>query len=310
MNAKQIKEKIKIEYFFKKENFKPTKYNSKTGVLYYISPFRPNEKKPSFKVDSIKKVWYDHGRGSGGSIIDFVMEFKGLDFKNTIAYFNENYREITEDFRIELENISEVSTSTGKINIIEVKDLSHIKLLNYLEDRKINLDIAKRYCKEVYFKLNGKEIYAIGFKNNSNSFELRNKYFKGSDGIKKDITLIKNKLNAKKLKKFEGFIDFLSYLTDFPEEEKEFDYLILNTCSFLKKINPQKKCYQINKEIEKEQLFKIINSYQEVDSYLDNDLTGKECLEILKEIHPLVIDKSYIYEGFIDYNSFLMDRNK
>ena len=37
---------------------------------WYLSPFR-DEKTPSFKVNRSKNVWYDHGIGKGGNLIDF-----------------------------------------------------------------------------------------------------------------------------------------------------------------------------------------------------------------------------------------------
>lgn len=36
---------------------------------WYFSPFR-DERTPSFKVNAKKNLWYDHGLGEGGSIID------------------------------------------------------------------------------------------------------------------------------------------------------------------------------------------------------------------------------------------------
>ena len=36
------------------------------------SPFR-EEKEPSFKVNRSKNVWYDHGLGKGGKLVDFAM---------------------------------------------------------------------------------------------------------------------------------------------------------------------------------------------------------------------------------------------
>ncbi len=41
---------------------------------WYLLPLR-NEKHTSYKVDRNKNVWYDHGIGKGGSLIDFLMEF-------------------------------------------------------------------------------------------------------------------------------------------------------------------------------------------------------------------------------------------
>src|SRR5580765_8317906 len=39
---------------------------------WYLSPLR-NEKTPSFKVNRKLNLWYDHGLGKGGNIIDFAV---------------------------------------------------------------------------------------------------------------------------------------------------------------------------------------------------------------------------------------------
>lgn len=41
---------------------------------WYLSPFR-KENEASFKISKNKNVWYDHGLGKGGQLVDFVMEF-------------------------------------------------------------------------------------------------------------------------------------------------------------------------------------------------------------------------------------------
>ncbi len=41
---------------------------------WYLSPFR-NEKEASFKVNKTKNVWYGHGAGKGGSVVDFVTSY-------------------------------------------------------------------------------------------------------------------------------------------------------------------------------------------------------------------------------------------
>ena len=114
--------------------------------------------------------------------------------------------------------------------------------------------IAKEYCKEVSFKLKDKNFFAIGFQNDSQGYELRCKYFKGSSSPK-DVTLIKN--NADKLLLFEGFIDFLSWFNCKLFFTGKHDYLILNTLSFL---NRSKS---------------VIKGYPEVLLFLDNDEAGK-----------------------------------
>jgi DNA primase len=46
----------------------PRKMNG--ADYWYLSPLR-DEKTPSFKINRQKGVWYDHGTGQGGDIIDF-----------------------------------------------------------------------------------------------------------------------------------------------------------------------------------------------------------------------------------------------
>ena len=44
---------------------------------WYVSPLR-DEKEPVFKINKQKNIWYDHGLGKGGRLVDFIMQyFKG-----------------------------------------------------------------------------------------------------------------------------------------------------------------------------------------------------------------------------------------
>lgn len=66
---------------------------------------------------------------------------------------------------------------------------------------------------EVRFSLNGKWNFAIGFPNASGGYEVRNKYFKGCIAPK-GITHIRQTGEPKTTcYVFEGFMDYLSFLT-------------------------------------------------------------------------------------------------
>jgi DNA primase len=55
-----------------------------------LSPLR-DEKHPLFKVDRAKNVWYDHGIGKGGSLVDFLMEMHQCDVSKAmqkISFFH------------------------------------------------------------------------------------------------------------------------------------------------------------------------------------------------------------------------------
>jgi hypothetical protein len=62
----------------------------------------------------------------------------------------------------------------------------------------------------------------LGFKNDSGGYELRSEFFKGSNSPK-DITAFKNR--GKKVAAFEGFFDFLSFISLLGNKEvKDFSF--------------------------------------------------------------------------------------
>lgn len=69
-----------VEYLFSL-GFRPIKIRGNN--YWYISPLR-NEKEASFKIDRSKNIWYDHGAGKGGSVIDFVMQYFACDISTTL----------------------------------------------------------------------------------------------------------------------------------------------------------------------------------------------------------------------------------
>lgn len=64
MNTLEAK-RISIRQFLMAQQIAPVKENKHSGI--YLSPLR-SETQPSFKVDYIQNLWFDHGQG--GSIID------------------------------------------------------------------------------------------------------------------------------------------------------------------------------------------------------------------------------------------------
>jgi DNA primase len=275
MNCNEAK-KIDIISFLAKNGINPD-YNQ--GVNYwYKSPLR-DENNPSFKVNSYKNLWFDFGIGEGGDIIKLTSLLFKVDSSNALKILSVNHYSSHQ---------KELNNADSKVLITNVKEISNIQLINYLESRKLNLKLAKEYCKEVSFKLNNKNFYALGFQNDSKGYELRCKYFKGSSSPK-DVTLIRN--NSEKLLLFEGFIDFLSWFSCKQFFTGNHDYLILNTLSFL------------NKSIS------IIKEYNKVLLFLDNDRAGnKATTELLEAGLSKCIDMSKEYSEFKDLNDSLVIR--
>jgi len=135
--------------------------------------------------------------------------------------------------------------------------------------------------------MNQKNYFAISFKNNADGFEIRNKYFKGCLG-KKEITIIEHKKECNHAIIFEGFFDFLSFLSMDFEIKKELDFIILNSISLIDNLDFLSK------------------KYDTVYSFLDNDIPGENAFLKLKLKFKSVINKSFIYKNYNDLNAYLM----
>ena len=179
---------------------------------------------------------------------------------------------------------------------MEVVPLSSPALYSYLRQRGINTELAKRECREVRYLTDGKPYFAIGFPNRSGGYEIRNKFFKGCIAPK-DITHIRQEQTRETCCLFEGFMDYLSFLTlrlercpDRPDLDGQ-DYIVLNSTSNLSKaIRP-------------------LDGYGRIHCFLDNDKAGMEAVQELREEYGMRIrDASHIYGGYNDLNDFLCSK--
>ena len=141
----------------------------------YKSPFR-NEHTPSFKVDYNQNLWYDFALDEGGSLIDLVMKLHNCSLIQAIELFNGKQNILP---KLSIANSETNSPSQSRIEIIGSTNLCHPNLIEYFTHRGINLNIAKKYCKEIHYRIGDRSFYAIGFPNNSYGYALRNPYFKG-----------------------------------------------------------------------------------------------------------------------------------
>ena len=196
--------------------------------VWYKSPFR-TEKEASFKVDLHKELWYDFGLGKGGDIITLAKEiYRTQDIGYVLQCIG--------DKRAVLKPVT-VSCPFEKaypaFQDLKIIPLANRILLTYLKERCIDLETARKICREAHFKRNGKNYFAIAFPNISGGYEIRNRYFKACIAPK-DITCIISTPESRICYIFEGFIDFLSFRLAFPSLE-EGDYIVLNSVSNLQK---------------------------------------------------------------------------
>lgn len=273
---------ISIHQYLENRGVYPIKDRGYYGL--YHSPFR-EDSNPSFKVDYDKDLWYDFGTSEGGSIVDLVMKlehcslaeaFQRLD--NTSFSFHRNTPVVP-------------TTRESTIKVQNVTSLVHPALFDYLRERSIDTAIAKQYCSEIHYSIAGKQYFGIGFPNDAGGWELRNKNFKGSISPK-NISTIYN--DSDSVMVFEGFMDFLSYLSLKQNPTPTIDITVLNSTVNLSKATP------------------FLQSHKTVHAFLDNDETGRKTLVSICELITAseVIDQSVFYRNHKDLNEYWQEKSK
>ena len=71
MNIEQANA-IPLSAVLQKLGAAPTRQNNHD--VWYRSPFR-KERTASFHIHTKRNVWYDHGEGKGGKVVDFVCRY-------------------------------------------------------------------------------------------------------------------------------------------------------------------------------------------------------------------------------------------
>ncbi len=273
-----------IDYLLKL-GYQPAKVRN--SDYWYLSPLR-KEKTPSFKVNKKLNRWYDHGLGKGGNIIDFAIQFHNCTVSELLQQLNNVFSFHKHVIQQSNEQLKESEES--KIKIIKEGPLSSFPLFRYLQQRRIPIDLAERFCKEVKYELNGKEYFGIGFKNNSGGYEIRNPYFKASSSPK-DITTFENA--AKEAAVFEGFTDFLSFMAIHHNQQQIIsDFVILNSVSFFEKAR------------------QFMEEHEAIRLYLDHDSTGQSYSQYALSLSNKYKDESHLYKLHKDLNDWLVNFGK
>lgn len=289
----QDAKQIKLADYLQSLGYTPEKQQGKS--LWYKSPLR-NETDASFKVNTELNQWYDFGIGKGGNIIALAAE---LYHNENVVYLLERITERTPYIRPATFSFGEQKTHNNSFQGVQVGELSSPALIDYLRGRGINIELAKRECKELRYEYEGKTYFVVGFPNMAGGYELRNRYFKGCLAPK-DITHIRQQGEQQAVcYLFEGFMDYLSFLTirvnNNPEEPRtnEQDYMVLNSVTNLSKAE------------------QLLRPYSRIGCFLDNDQAGKRAYENLKKMFGNRLqDMSRHYKEHKDLNDYLCHRNQ
>jgi len=265
---------IPIDRYLDAQGIKPARARMGGRELWYSSPLRQGDETPSFKIDTLKNLWYDHGLGEGGNIIDLVTHLCACDVRKALHHLertglystaaNTGYRpsqpsgETAGGGNVGSAGEKEKQRSGKAFELVSKGPLEHPALLKYLSGRGIDLGIARLYVSQIDFKppQSSGSYFGVGYPA-GDGFEVRNALFKGFVGTGKVPTLHEG-TNCAKLMVFEGFIDFLSYLSMKNLDLPDGDALVLNSTAFKARALP----------------YVIDPRYEEIQLFLDNDDAG------------------------------------
>ena len=266
-----------------------------TGTDMWFSPFR-DESEASFHIDRGKNLWYDHGLGMGGSIIKLIMLVRHCGCKEAESFvttLDPSIRSNQPERRV-----SVPATETHQAT--EIKAIRGIKsdyLTRYLSSRKIPLELAHQYLKEiiVYNPKKGMTFTLVGFPNNAGAWAMSAPTGYKSTNRAAITTInnegnLSNKPSSKSVAVFEGFWDFLSWQVMQGSTKPSCDVVVLNSVNNLQKA------------------MDYLKKHDKIMGFLDNDDAGQKCQAALEKAFPgRVTDMSDLYGKYKDLNEMLQD---
>lgn len=254
---------------------------------WYKSPLR-DDHSPSFAVNRDKNTWYDMGTGTGGNLIDLVMELHRTSITGALIILQSPATAASQLFFSCQQDIK--TTDRNPVEIKHIQPLQNIALIQYLQGRNIPFDYASRYVQEIYYRVNGRQFFSIGFRNDKGGYDLRNRSGKYTI-LPKGITTINGDNSSVCL--FEGFINFLSALVYYKKPRPEATFIILNGVGFTSEALP------------------LLKTFAKISLFLDNDPAGENAALQVKEQYPEATDYAkIIYPDFNDFNDFLMNTKR
>lgn len=267
--------------------------STKAGILWYHSPFRPDERTASFKIDETKNRWHDfglvsHSGSAGGDIIDLWCDYHNQDRKTGVKAALEGLAQysslpsstVYKPIRIIRKGAMKaapIKTEEPRFKIVKLYDaLFFSDVKQEVARRRISLPLASKYLKQVYLqdsenpdrKLNG-----FAFKNDKGGWEISipnpitNKAFKTSTTPKWFTTI--EGVDKSTVCVFEGVWDFLTWM----EMEKTMippnTVYVLNSVSFSGYLA---------------ELLKIeASNIKTLKLYTDNDDAGRQAAMVITE---------------------------
>ncbi len=294
----------------------------KGGRDMWCSPFR-EEHTPSFHVNPRENVWFDHGIGEGGTNVKLLMMAKGLEKKEAERWILERCPELrqaqgqprtaggterrseTGDTGVKQNRTPVRETARQAPKKLEIVETSRLKgsdyyLLNYVQSRNVDPRVAMTYCDHVVVRNNEKRqnYDLLGFMNTNGGYALKAPSgFKMTNKAGISIINTEGQMNdlakepqSKSVSVFEGFFDFMSWLTLQNTTKPFTDVVVLNSVTNL------------------ERALDYLGKHEQIYAFTDRDQAGRQCLDKMREYFPgkEVKDMSDLYKQHNDLNEMLM----
>lgn len=306
MNVKQVKEWWTLESLLRQLGHQPDAKKSRGHDIWYRSPLRPDEGEPSFHIDTRNDIWMDFGLAeekSGGDLIFFVQTLlKHQGKENSVSAALEWFRNfsggrVAQPVPKRTQHVPVPKQEAFKL--LSAKPIFTKALFDYLDERRIDHQVAQGFMRQVYFlhRESGRKAFGLGMVNRAGGYDVRNPLdFKGCIGSK-DISIIAGQ-GGETVSVYEGSFDFLSHMTMLKHEGKRFpehDSIILHT----------NRLYRAAAQVIRE------GNYSVVELWLDNDKGGEQgALALQRELegHPIRFEKQNgLYRNYKDLNQWLKE---
>ncbi|MFD1258114.1 toprim domain-containing protein [Mucilaginibacter terrae] len=275
-------------------------HTDRRGDFWFFSPFRPDEKTASFKVNAKYNNWHDFGhsgitnyngknvQGSGGDIIDLWCDLNSKDrrigIKEALQALGNDSGTTYENNKNEISQSNKtqpVKDAPPRFKLLKIADrISFIGLKEELQRRRISLELANLYLKQGYIRdtVTGKTYTSFLFENDKGGYEVsipnpkQEKCFKTCIGAKA-ITTEKPIKETTAADVFEGFWDFLSWLEKKKIKTPMHYSFILNSTSLAGEATNN--------------LIKLKDSIKSVFLFMDNDDAGYQATHFIAgELEP------------------------
>lgn len=296
----------------------------KVGKMYF-SPWNQNESTPSLHLSATssgRQVWSCFGpvpdsvtailsrlagkekRVTGGGVLDLICAIHGLDSYGKAIKWLEGMNPSAAVAAAERPRLEKTDGESAFIIDRTQAGINARYLVSYLAERAIDQAAADAFCEQLSYRLrkSPKVSYiGIGFRNNGGGYAIRSKLKKWSTGA--DVTTINAEGTRTVMPStdgvlvFEGFINFLSWLTIEKKTVPGVDVCVLNSVNNIDRAVP------------------YLLGHTLVRCMLDNDDAGRNCLAVIRQrtsIKPEIdiTDEASLYEGFDDINDWLMAQDK